>query len=862
MRIGHRLLPSASPPLPAPAGRALSIAASALVLAALLVGIAVRARAASALADCAPPATGDWLVAASCELRASYGAPGGVRIATGATLRLTDGAVLGIDFGAAALRIDSGGKLLIDPGSRVDALRLELAGLEANQAVQDLEGTLRLIEDKQTMVRAHVQSVGDPVSNVVVRLRGTRGGAELPGSPLAASPATLASVSPGVLARRTTYAASANFRLPPSWRSGTVTLRVEAPGTALRCAEAAGTDGDCSVTATFLARDVPRVWVVPVDIGTGGTPNLPTGADILAEQDLMEAMYPVPRIVFRRQAVMQPAAVNGQQVLDDLNDLYVGTVGAWAVGYCAAGKTSPFPLPDQVYGAIAAPIPDQATPTSSPFGISDPRWSNGGGGRVAYGTRRRTNGTVRGETMAHEVNHNLDIGTAVPGATPAPGTWGRHVGNPSATPQDPNWGCGAAGADPQWPRSVDDIGNPSAASPLLGLDLTDPAAPQVHPATIPDLMSSCRDGTTPGRWISDYRWQRIEVPPNDADLLPGILDAVCPFLNASEADAAIQPSAFPGLVHVKLRIGREEGGRIVDATVRIGAAPSEARPDGRFAVRLLRADGGTILDHPFDVAFEDPEGNVLDEVRPRLQLPFDPAIATIELVRDGEVVDRFAVSANAPTVEVLAPNGGETWTEGGTVRWSARDPDGDALRFEVSYSPDGIAWQVVALGVEGDSLEVPPGTLPGGTAARVRVMATDGFHTAWDESDADFAVGGNAPTIEIIAPEAGAEFDFWSEIGLRAYANDVEDGPLEGEAVAWSVDGRDGDIAYGDRTTVAASIMGPGVRRLRATATDLGGAASSAVVTVTVRSPVGRLYVPRLDNPGTASFPERPGRWR
>lgn len=850
MRFPHRLHPPAPPPDPHPAPRATVLAASALVLAALLVGVALRPRAAaSPLADCVPPAAGDWLVAASCELRASYGAPGDVRIAAGATLRLTDGAVLGIDFAASALRIDSGGKLLIDPGSRVDALRLELAGLEANQAVQDLEGTLRLIEDKPAVVRAHVQAVGDPVSNVVVRLRGTRGGAELPGSPLSASPATLASVAPGALARRATYAASANFRLPASWRSGTVTLRVEAPGTALRCAEQAGADGDCSVTASFVTRAAPLVWVVPVDIGTGGTPNLPADADIAAEQVLMEAMYPVPSIAFSPRAGMQPNPVNGQEVLDDLNDLYDATFNAWLWGYILGGFTSPFPMPDQIYGAIAASIPRNATSTRRPGGVSDPPW-NGGVGRVAYGVAPNL------DTMAHEINHNQDNGTAVPGATPAPGTWGRHVGNPVATPTDIAWGCGATGTDPLWPRQVDDIGAPAAASPLMGLDLTDVAAPAIHPATRPDFMSYCSDLSTPRSWISDYRWQRLEFLPNDTAGFPGVLAADA----TSERDAMLQPPEIRDLVHVKVEVGREGGGRILDASVLPGIEPTAVRaPDGPFAVRFRRAGGGLILDHPFDAVFEDPEGNVLDLVRVRFQLPLDEGIATIELVRNGEVIDTLIVSGGAPNVVVLEPNGGETWTNGGTVRWSASDPDGDALRFDVFYAPDGIAWQVVALDVEGDALEVPPGVVPGGTGARVRVLASDGFHTAWDDSDAAFSVGGNAPTIEIVAPQAGAEFDYWAEIGLRAYANDVEDGPLDGESVAWSVDGRDEPLAHGDRAILAASAIGPGVRRLRATATDRGGASSSAVVTVTVRAPDGRVYVPRLDGRG-AGFPERPGR--
>jgi sugar lactone lactonase YvrE len=47
-----------------------------------------------------------------------------------------------------------------------------------------------------------------------------------------------------------------------------------------------------------------------------------------------------------------------------------------------------------------------------------------------------------------------------------------------------------------------------------------------------------------------------------------------------------------------------------------------------------------------------------------------------------------------PVVQLLTPKPYTVWSDKQTIRWSARDPDGDALRFEVQISSDGgKSWQ-------------------------------------------------------------------------------------------------------------------------------------------------------------------------
>ena len=59
-----------------------------------------------------------------------------------------------------------------------------------------------------------------------------------------------------------------------------------------------------------------------------------------------------------------------------------------------------------------------------------------------------------------------------------------------------------------------------------------------------------------------------------------------------------------------------------------------------------------------------------------------------------EAIEIAYLPANqAPEVSLSSPKGGEVWRGKQTVRWSAKDPDGDRLSYQVFWSPDqGATW--------------------------------------------------------------------------------------------------------------------------------------------------------------------------
>jgi hypothetical protein len=96
--------------------------------------------------------------------------------------------------------------------------------MEITQAIQNFADAVPLVQDKTTFVRVYPTVKGGN-SRVGARLRGFRGGAELPGSPLKPLyPFT--TVHTGGF-QRSALNDSFNFVLPREWRSGNVSLQAE-----------------------------------------------------------------------------------------------------------------------------------------------------------------------------------------------------------------------------------------------------------------------------------------------------------------------------------------------------------------------------------------------------------------------------------------------------------------------------------------------------------------------------------------------------------------------------------------------------------------------------------------------------------
>ena len=199
-----------------------------------------------------------------------------------------------------------------------------------------------------------------------------------------------------------------------------------------------------------------------------------------------------------------------------------------------------------------------------------------------------------------------------------------------------------------------------------------------------------------------------------------------------------------------------------------------------------------------------------------------------------------AVSANTPSVHVVAPNGGDSIGSSLNINWTGSDADGDVLTYTVLYNAPPLAvWYPLAANITQTSLTVDTLLLPGSDQARVKVLATDGVNTAEDESDTGFNVTKKGPLVGILYPPDGTFVPAGKALLMTGGAYDAEDGSLANTALSWSSD-RDGALGQGSNLTV---VLSNGWHTLTLHALDSNGQSSTAQVTVFVGS---RVYLPLI----------------
>ena len=172
-----------------------------------------------------------------------------------------------------------------------------------------------------------------------------------------------------------------------------------------------------------------------------------------------------------------------------------------------------------------------------------------------------------------------------------------------------------------------------------------------------------------------------------------------------------------------------------------GAQTDELQP-GDYYLRYLDHADQVLSELSFDLSLVT-EGITVTQVPFIFRAPYVTATARI-VIGEGttDIVSR-TVSAHAPVVTVVSPNGGERIDRSTTVSWTATDQDGDDLTFAVLYSPDGgTTWNALVTGLTTQTYEWDISGLSSGSSYLIKVMATDGFNTGQDVSNAPFAIIG------------------------------------------------------------------------------------------------------------------------
>ena len=697
---------------------------------------------------------------------------------------------------------------------------IELIGLEVTQAIQSWNNTVQVIEDKLTIVRAHVQTKDNQTAPASLRLRGFRNGVELSGSPRTADNASgfiapmQAQNEQDIINRRNDMSKSLNFTLPTDWLNGTIELEVEGVGTGLDCLEAADTDDDCKVEVTFNETEQPEVKFVRVTwTETGGMVHTPTEGDVRELIDRLTAIYPIDGVT--QIASAQHDAGTGEPNLGLLNlSLRLMRIGD--------GCLSIFGCDHLYYGVLRGP-------DLGGLALGLP-------GTVSSGTM--IDATYGRNRHAHEIGHSLDRDHA--------------VFDIQILPPEKVGVCGEVASilaeDFPYREMVSGFGESATIGPLSsgreaeiwGLDTH--TNQSIDPRQYFELMSYCSKQDR-WRWISDYTYNAIR-------------DALNSRFSVTYPAAASRARATSGLLASRDALSAAKTGAIDDyflvrglidfetdavtfvpfATVSSAAQPL-LPPAGNYTLQLLDAADNILEEISFEPEIIDvdfpamaPNAGIFT-----LSTLADPAIQGVNVLKNGSFLSSMDASPNTPTVEVVFPNGGEVLSGNQvTLEWNASDLDGGPLTYLVQFSRDGgTTWETLATDLPNQTYDIPLAFLGETTQGLLRVMVSDGFNTSTDESDGTFITPNNPPDARILSPVDNTIFIGVQPIFFNARAFDREDGKLAGSSLMWT-SSQDGFLGVGETFNLDATALSEGEHIIILTVTDAGGLTHVASVKISV----------------------------
>ncbi len=378
-----------------------------------------------------------------------------------------------------------------------------------------------------------------------------------------------------------------------------------------------------------------------------------------------------------------------------------------------------------------------------------------------------TDGTYADWYAAHEIGHSL--GRAHPNAG---------SDNPATSNVFEN--CQHSRSDPSYP-----YGNTtSAAAPIgpadnsmEGFDVGD-AAYAIGRAVLPsntwnDVMSYCTN-----QWISDYTYTAmynfmLSHPSSPAAAQINTQPQAGDWLAVSGVIDPIIPEAAFGLLQ---RLDNVINTPVINP--------------GQYRLRLLDVSMGQLSSQDFS---SELLGD--DQVESfALVVPFAAGTRFVEVskVRDGVVLALQPVSANPPVVSNVALQGAPNPVSGiVTLGWNASDPDNDLLSFDILYSVDnGASFKPIAAGIESKTTLIDTALLGGSGTARLRVIASDGVHTAYADSAA-FTMGSKPPEPYILNPESGLIVQYGQLVNFSGMALDAQDGTVADFGLQWTNAGGD-----------------------------------------------------------------------
>jgi hypothetical protein len=690
--------------------------------------------------------------------------------------------------------------------SRVNGIEVQqgvqTAGLPARNPAKPNDPVpytgVKLAAGRQTVVRVYANlKTAAPAGSVEghVALYGTRSdGSKLLPSPLTADIETRGLVTGPALVMGTgeRYAPKGafSFTLPPSWTSGTVSLRAQLTA----YATGFGSPDECKSCLddnTFVLTDVVFDAVQPYSVDTISMSKRGSTGALIPMPDPEWVFRDVRRVLPFPQSQLQIGPYLGAIDISDIaNDTTLGGDGGDGKNDAVLQRLKDWEKGDERSGNSTVGV-NTATARGNSTHVVFCHSSLGlkydctGDIPVAVVEYKRPLGSV-----SHELMH----GFYIPHAGPI---------------------CGGSGEDwlPDQRGYVDGVGldvTPgSGGGP--GLHGIHVAGEPGQPAFMYDPMSYCNSDEA-SMWISPTNWNRLVMH------------------GASPITASWSSSAAPAAPTLEVDAFSAPGGGVRISEV--GPAPRIPTGFQPSTLRLVaRSMSGRVLaSGPMTASpmHSDPGqlGAYLQGWVPAAR------VASVEIVDGSKVVARRARSAHAPRVQLLAPRAGRLPGVGTVpLRWNATDADGGPLLASVDYSTDaGKTWRTVFVGPAfPNGVNLSSTYFPRSGNARLRLRVGDGFNETAVLSG-QIVSPGRAPTVRILSPTANGQLPPSGALYLDGNAFSDAGTAVPGQSLRWFVN----NVLVGTGNTVRTDPLAAGPLSIRLEARDALGRVGTATETLTL----------------------------
>ncbi|MCC6456031.1 MAG: IPT/TIG domain-containing protein [Caldilineaceae bacterium] len=705
-----------------------------------------------------------------------------------------------------------------------------LEAMEVTQGIQNLANNVPLVAEKATYVRAYAKQVSGPnTPNVEAWLVGTINDLPLPGSPLKPINGVRA-LTTGAAYDRARLNDGWYFLLPESWtKAGNIKMQVVVDPRHLHTDPNLGNNQVPATLTTFTFQKQPPVCVMTVPVRTHTPRPSTTDPNFWTMVSHFDRRWPVPETwIFRDTDPVEelefcswhgiPYPCYGPYELSD----------GW-------GLTNGIPDRDKVIASLWTRAqlsfnPDACDDIDAPvhfMGMVHPDADNGGAAGYAS--------TVSKQSWVQ-----------LPGHAPITPYWNMREGSTMAQELAHNHGRKHINCNN--PDNIDTgfpYANPCHIAPV-GPDSYygfDPVTLQpIRPDQASDFMTY--GGS---RWVSDYTWKALLnkfATTSAASVAPAAADQGDSVFVSGLVDAENNRGEITIVLNLPTNSLPPSTRQLM--SVQVAAIQHDDVPHADFKLRLLDSQGTVIHEQPLTLT---PLDDHSDESHNALFSTLFPKpaqqVATIQLLADNSVIDTITAGVSVPQVTIQQPTNGAMIENSLTIQWTASDADeADKLLFTVQYSHDGgTSWHTLAINLPSTPDPVNTltlddlGSLQGSEtgAARIRVLASDGYNTAIATSQ-PFTVKNRPPEPVIIVPISGQTLVGGEVVLLQGSGMDAEDGGLGEGALQWQVDG----VSAGSGSIASVDGLASGAHTAALSATD----SNSQTVTTSVTFNLAPLSIP------------------